>query len=220
MDETLFDKMPELMSLLESRPFAGLSAAEQEKVLRHMSREEYEEMHGIIGQSRQRFATESRAFRPDPEIREQLLAALERRYTPRQSKGLRLREIVTFRVPVYQPVLAATLLFFLFFFLLHTPRETIRTIAVTDTVYVKQPVPAVQPAQNLPGKSAIANHESLKPQRVQPVQPRSARRTVATVSHDLYVENAYQKIRLFAPVSSGRSARSDSALVKLLVTVN
>ena len=222
MEENLFNKIPGLENILESRSFEELTASEKNKVLGFMTGEEYENLRETMLKSKAMFAAEQKSLTADPAIRKKLLARMEQKGSAVEGARIPvLQSLFAFRIPAYQAVFAIAALVLLFFFLRNEKPEAIRYLTKTDTIYLKQEiaqteVPSQKTGQTMKTKSVKENktggvirkeHESKT--KNQPVIPQNQ-----------YVENAYQKIKMVNLLKAGSRASDDSVLMRFLVTAN
>jgi hypothetical protein len=160
-------------------------------------------------------------IKANPEIRELLLKRIESGKRNTQTTLLsRFANVITFKIPVYQPGFAIAVLIFLFAFLHDKTPETIRYLSRVDTVYLEKESASINslPETNLSQKTnttkgnsinhIVKNNGSLK----SPVNTESQQSTNN--------QNVYQKIRLVKKLPAGSSALNDSALLKFLVSAN
>lgn len=66
MEESLFEKIPQLERLLETKSFSELSDWEKEAVTQHITQEEYDSYHELILESKGQFAHEHMTVTPKP----------------------------------------------------------------------------------------------------------------------------------------------------------
>jgi len=218
MEDTIFDNMPGLQKLLETKSFSELTNKEKEEVLRNLSQDEYNACHQVIIESKIQFTIEQKKLAPDPEILRRLLNKMGSRRSTQNNVLLMLRNLFTFRVPAYQPALVFAVFAVLLFVQGNRKHEIIRYLAMTDTVYLEKQIPAAIP----PGNQSI--HPLTAP-AVNTVKTTSYKHshsaagtdTTAHSPNDQYIKNAYQKIQLAAILKRGHPAFDDSALMKFLV---
>jgi hypothetical protein len=221
MEESLFEKIPQLEELLETKTFSELSGREQEAVTQYMKQEEYNAYHEIILKSKNRFAYENKTITPDPAIHERLLAKMENKRPHQPSVFDILHKLLTTRVPVYQPAFAIAAIVVLFIILNNKSHETIRYLARNDTIYLGKHIPAL-PLQKQTSLK-IVTVTSTNTKKTDSKKPFHAEMTDERINHthnDQYVENAYQKIQLVSLFKRGRTALDDSALIRLLIAAN
>ena len=217
MEEHIFDKVPELEILLESRSFSDLTESEKERVLEYLTQEEYDTYRNVILESRKQFVHEMGVNKPGPELRTGLLNLMSRK----KRRGIALKEIlnkvITYRIPVYQPAFTIAILVILFFTLNNKGGETVRYIAQRDTVYLESPahaMPQPTPSLTTEGRMMVKAHKVVS--KMQPSSGKADINIIQSPSNQ-YIENAYQKIRLLTSYKAGHTALEDSALMKLLV---
>ncbi len=221
MAENLFEHMPELERLMETRSFGELTLVEREQVLRNVSEEEYESCRAVILAGKLEFGQEKKALVPDPAIRERLLRSMGGSEASQMRVMDHFMRFLGFRIPVYQPVMAAACLAILFIFLYNRKPETVRYLVSTDTVYMEKPVAAKH--SPVPSGLMAEHHVTFAPGktgRLKPTPVPSQARKRAFIPQDQFVENAYQKIELAGQLKAGHTASDDSVLMRFLVAAN
>jgi len=224
MEDSVFDKMPELERLLETKPFSALTTREKEEVLRHMRQQEYDAYHETIVAGRNRFSRELETLTPDPAMLDRLLEKMEKKSTGRKDFLSVLQKLMTSRVPVYQPafvIAVIAILTALFFTLNSRNHEIVRYLARTDTVYLEKQAPVLpsqlnQTVQQVEA-TAAADKKTPSKERFPPATENEVRKQAPP---DQYLENAYQKIRFLALTQRRHTASDDSALIRFLVAAN
>jgi hypothetical protein len=221
MEDIFFDKIPGLQKLLETKSFSELTGKEKEEVLRNMRQDEYDACHEVIIKSKIHFANEQKEMVPHPEILRNLLKKMESRRSKQNHVLMMLQNLFTFRMPVYQPALVFAVFAVLFFVLNNRNHETIRYLAMTDTVYIEKKTLEILPPENQPIHFVTAPAVySLKTTSNKHSHSALGTDTRAHSPNDQYVKNAYQKIQLAALLKRGHPASDDSALLKFLVAAN
>jgi hypothetical protein len=221
MEESLFEKIPQLEKLLETKSFSELSSMEKEAVTKHMKQDEYDVYHEIILKSKNRFAYENKTITPDPTILNRLLEKMENKRSRRTGVFDMFHKLITFRIPVYQPAFAVTIIAVLFFILNNRSHETIRYLARNDTIYLEKQIPALPSKMNPSLKVVTMPAASMgKTDSEKPIHTELTNEHIINTHNDHYVENAYQKIRLVTLFKHGHSALEDSALIRLLIAAN
>jgi len=219
MEDSLFNQMPGLQKLLETRSFPELTGSEQEEVLKVMNQDAYDAYHEVIMQSKIQFGLEQKTLAPDPSTGIKLLSKMEGRKSRRTVLWM-LQELFTIRIPAYQPAFVLAVLVVLFFVLKNTNHETIRYSARTDTVYLDKKTPTdMQTANQPPSEKAHPAGTGIKASNK---SAHSATKNEHAVhfQNDQYVMNVYKKIQLTSRSKCGQSAADDSALMKFLVVAN
>jgi len=222
MEENLFDKIPGLEKLLESRSFEELTSNEKNKVLGFMTGEEYENYRATLLKSKTLLAAEQKRLTADPAVRKKLLMRMEQKESfVKEDHQSVLKNLFTFRIPAYQAGFAIAVLVLLFFFLRNEKPEAIRYLTKIDTIYLKQEIaqteaPAPKADQTIKNKSVKENKTGGV------IRKEHESKTVnhPVIRQDLYIKNAYEKIRMVNLLKSGSRASDDSSLMKLLVTAN
>ena len=221
MEESLFEKIPQLEKLLETKSFSELSGREKEAVTQHITQEEYDSYHELILESKGQFAHEQHTNVPNPEIYRSLLEKMN----DSKPHGITISEmfhkLITFRIPVYQPAFVVVVLAVVLFLLNNRSHETIRYIARIDTIYLEKPSPAL-PIKIAPSLKAVTTSSASigKTDSKTQVHPEMIAKSLIHTPNDQYVENAYQKIHLATLFKRGHTALDDSALMKLLIVAN
>jgi hypothetical protein len=221
MEESLFEKIPQLERLLETKSFSELSDWEKEAVTQHITQEEYDSYHELILESKGQFAHEHMTVTPNPEIHRRLLEKMNNRKPHRISVSQMFHKLITFRIPVYQPAFVVVVLAIILFFMNNRSHETIRYIARNDTIYLEKPSPA--PLSQINPKLKVATMPpatTVKKDSAKPSQSEMKDKGIIHTHNDQYVANAYQKIHLANLSKSGHTALDDSALMKLLIAAN
>jgi hypothetical protein len=141
----------DLEELLLTKDYQMLNPEEKEYVDRVWTQAEYEDQRAVITGSHLFFHTDSKEIKPHPRVK----AALDEAFGARFRKPI-LHRILTYRVPLYQPGIAAAILLL---FMIRTGREpavVVRETPVivyrTDTVRITEetrPVKAVASGSNI-----------------------------------------------------------------------
>jgi|GEM_PF-1947238 len=222
MEENLFDKIPGLEKLLESRSFEELTSNEKNKVLGFMTGEEYEHYRATVLKSKDLFAAEQKGLKADPVIRKELFKRMEMQRSTNDGTSITfLQSLFTFRIPAYKAGVAIAALVLLFFFLRNEKPEAIRYLTKIDTIYLKQEI--AQTEAPAPKADQIVKTKNVKENKTGDViRKEHESKTVnhPVIRQDQYIENAYEKIRMVNLLKSGSRASDDSSLMKLLVTAN
>jgi|APCry1669189204_1035204.scaffolds.fasta_scaffold04094_3 hypothetical protein len=221
MEDSFFDKMPGLQKLLETKSFSELTAKEKDEVLIAIGQDEYDACHAVITESKVHFAKEQKELVPDPAILRNLLKKMESRRSRQNPVLLMLQKLFTFRMPVYQPAFVLAFFAVLLFVQGNRKHETIRYLAMTDTVYFEKQIPAAIP----PGNQSIHPPDAPAVNTVKTTSYKHSHSAAGTDTtghspNDQYIKNAYQKIQLAALLKRGHPAFDDSALMKFLVVAN
>jgi len=221
MEDSLFDKIPQLQKLLEDKSFSELSGREKEAVTQYMTQDEYDAYHVTILKSKNRFAYEHKTITPNPAIHTRLLEKMGNRRSLRMSFLEMLHKLLTFRIPVYQPAFTVVVIAVLFFIQNNKSHETIKYLARNDTIYLEKQIPAL--ASQMTTSSKVVTMPRVIMRKTSPDKPIDTDVTndsrMATHNYE-YVENAYQKIQLITLFKHGHSAMEDSALIRLLIAAN
>jgi hypothetical protein len=222
MEENLFEKIPGLEKLLETKEFEDLTSREKEEILSFMSRKDYQNYRKTILKSRALFSAEQKNIKADPSIREKLLEKI----TQKKSLGHHavfsvFQRILTFRIPAYQPGFAVVILAVLFILLHNEKTESIRYLTKTDTIYLEKEIAQTENTQKNPDSTLKNSKRNDAKETGRPeVRTVSGEEGRAEQTKSQYVQNAYQKIRMVNRIKNGSNASDDSALLKFLVTSN
>jgi len=222
MEEHLFEKIPDLDRLLETRSFDDLTSREKEEILRYMKREDYDSYRETIIRSKMLFAAEEKILRADPAIRAKLLTRMKQRERVTEH-GLSsfLRAMLTYRIPAYPPAFAIAVLAIFFFLLYNEKPGTIQYLTKTDTIYMEKKTTRNESTGTMQGTTMKAGKSNGQPgQTTIREKPATARPGRHIPSRDQFVTNAYQKIEFAKMSKRGSNASDDSALMKFLVTAN
>ncbi|MBK7029191.1 MAG: hypothetical protein IPH45_08235 [Bacteroidales bacterium] len=207
-----------LQELLETSDFAQLSTEDQLWVKDHFGEATYDELKTMIHSSREIFAQESELLKAIPGIREQLLNRFQQVQDSKQPvKTGALYNFLQYKIRLVVALPAAVgLILIAFAFLLkmnQSGKVEVRTVTITDTVYIerlKQDVIAFDRNDN----STIKERNPLK---MKPVE-------LAEQSLPDELQGQIRNLGLLTDISRqskrGSSARDDSTLLKLMVTVN
>lgn len=207
-----------LQELLEKKSFMQLNASEQQWVIEVFGEATYEEYKAMIQSSRKVFADESSQMKALPGIKDQLLSRFDEVHS--QNKGVRvfpLQKILQYKVRLVVALPAAIGLVMIAFalFLKLTQKSQLDVITVTklDTIYVEKS-----------NKDSLAfnSSESVPEKEIQVNKAKPAKKTAATLPDEL--QGQIRNLEVLTDVSRkskrGSSARDDSTLLKLFVTVN
>lgn len=135
MQKDIFQLIADFDQLLETKTFDELSISEKEKVLQHISPEDYE-------QYRQSFfmlktGIKQQQLKPDLLRKKALMQAFDQKHSHKSDTFI--MRFVNYKIPLYQTGIAAALILaFVWFF--NNPAEKIKYVNTTDTVYVEKPV--------------------------------------------------------------------------------
>jgi hypothetical protein len=207
-----------LQELLENKSFMQLNASEQQWVIEVFGEATYEEYKAMIQSSRKVFADEFSQMKAIPDIKEQLLSRFEEVHS--QNKGIRvspLHKILQYKVRLVVALPAAIglvmIAFAVFLKLIQENQTDGITITKLDTIYIEKS-----------NKDSLAfnSSESVPEKEIQVKKANPARKTAASLPDEL--QGQIRNLEVLTDVSHkskrGSSARDDSTLLKLFVTVN
>jgi hypothetical protein len=139
---------PQLQDLLSAKNFNALSADEKDFVLKYISEEQYNSYKNIQLQSAKQFGLEEAQIQAPKYLFSNIKTVVKERNAKEENNiGIleNLRNIFSYRLPMYQPALAMLLLIALFFFWRKednakpvTAEKQIVYVPVTDTFYIER----------------------------------------------------------------------------------
>lgn len=221
MENDLLKNIPGLLTLLETKDFHNLTAPERALILRYWNEQEYNLYRQSVRSGKAVFDSEKKRISAKPDIKEKLLNQMQSGKTSEKPALVAmLLNMVSFRIPAYQPGFAIAILIFLFiFFRDKTPPETIRYLNRIDTVYLEKEVETLNPfPATVPVRSEVTVNKSGNSKR----GVKLSDTPVVQVESSQIAErqNVYYKIGMVQKMSSGTTASHDSALLKFLVSAN
>jgi hypothetical protein len=130
----------EIESLLKTKSYDDLNSIEKQEVERFLDPKEYEAMRRIILQSIASFHDDGEKLNISPAIEDSLMNAFKEKNIEKHSYSFKeaLSNIFNYRIPMYRAALAVGLLFIAVNFFEFTGGVN-KSIAATDTVYIKVP---------------------------------------------------------------------------------
>ncbi|MBK7174721.1 MAG: hypothetical protein IPH84_16160 [Bacteroidales bacterium] len=207
-----------LQELLETSDFAQLSTEDQLWVKDHFGEATYDELKTMIHSSRKIFARESEVLKAIPGIREQLVSRFHQVHGHKQPvKTGALYNFLQYKIRLAVALPAAIVLILIAFaFLLRmnqSGKVEVRTVTITDTVYVER----LKEDAIASDSNDYTTIKERNPHKIKPVE-------LAEQSLPDEIQGQIRNLGLLTDISRqskrGSSARDDSTLLKLLVTVN
>jgi hypothetical protein len=141
MEENIFNALPGFDRMLEQKTFEALSVREKDLVLRFITKEEYNLFREAVQVSRHGKLSGEPLLTPDPSVKSRLMQTFGPAERP-QSVPVSgtISRCLSYRIPLYQAALAASVLLFLVFYLLLQNDRMPVQVAIADTVYIDKPV--------------------------------------------------------------------------------
>jgi hypothetical protein len=220
MEENIFDALPGFDRMLEQKTFEELSDRERNLVLQFITEEDYTLFREsvVISQKRRSNGDPATTITPDPSVKNRLMQTFRPdENSPSPTVPGTLSRFLSYRIPLYQAGLAASVLLFLVFYLfLQNYRMPVR-VAVADTVYVDKPV-------LLKDTVWLEKPEVKTPERVRADHhhPGSMSSTPAVQSfpeNQLYatqMQDAMSRMSVISGLSRDKSVSHDAGLMKLV----
>jgi len=225
MEKTIFDLIPDFDLLLEKIPFRDLDTEKKKIILRFFSEEEYGKLQEMILLSKQNILQGKTALKPNPDIKHRILMD----HAPHRPLAARpIFRFLTYRIPLYQAGLAASvLLLIIFYFLLRSipsPGETVladtvyldKIITRKDTVWVEKSsgprVTHTNPESK--GRALLAVHKSTTGQET---PGNNSERTSQFALRQM--RDAIARIAPLTAASQNNPISSDTLLLKLVAAV-
>ncbi len=219
MEQNIFDALPGFDRMLEQKSFEELSSQEQALVLQFITAEDYTLFRKSVLAAQQRKSAGDLPITPDPAIKNRLMQTF-RSVDMAQSASVprTLSRFFSYRIPLYQAGLAASVLLFLVLYLFLQGYRMTGQMAVADTVYVDRPVRLMdtvwleKPEVNKPGMVPAENHHP---------ETRSAAAIQPLPENPLYasqMQDAMNRMSVISGLGKDRSVDHDSGLMKLVLT--
>ncbi|MEI6455672.1 MAG: hypothetical protein WCO93_05235 [bacterium] len=220
MEENIFDALPGFDRLLRQKSFDELSGTERDLVLRFITEADYTRFREsvMVASNRRGSGSPAATITPDPSVKNRLMQTFrqDENSVPDTAPGTLLR-FLSYRIPLYQAGLAASVLLFLVFYLFLQNYRMTGQVAVADTVYIDKPVLMKdtvwleKPEAKTPG-SARADHH----------HPGSVSSTPAGQSvpdNPLYarqMQDAMSRMSVISGLGRDKSVTHDAGLMKLV----
>jgi len=218
MEENIFGALPGFDRLLGQKTFEELSSRERDLVLQFITEEDYALFRESVLVARQWRSRGELPVIPDPAVKNSLMQTFRpvEKSPPATVPGT-LSRFFSYRIPLYQAGLAASVLLFLVLYLFLQSYRMPVMLAVADTVYVDRPVRLrdtvwlEKPEVNRPGMvpAVIRNHKagSAPVFHFLPENP----------VYDSQMRDAMNRMSVISGLGKDRSVDHDAGLMKLVV---